>query len=127
MESALAWAGIAVAIGVVIIQGAYARSGQRAMAKSQEKVSTAATDVSAGRLALDIALGTRAELSDFRTWQEEVQTWWNDEHVPWDEDIESELERLDPGAITRIRAKTPLPRLRRTNRPKETPNESFSG
>jgi hypothetical protein len=101
---------------IAVIGGVFALMGQRSQSRSTEKVAQLSADGTAGQLALSIATNTQARLEALETWEVEVEDWWNNEHVPWDEAVEKELEKASPGAIERLPEKTPLPNRRRRKR-----------
>lgn len=113
----LAWAGVLSALVIAIIGGYFSLMGQRSQSRSTEKVAQLSADGTAGQLALAMATNTQARLDALETWEVEVEDWWTNDHVPWDEAVEKELEKSNPGAIARLPVKMPLPNRRR--RPRE--------
>lgn len=115
----LAWAGVISAIIISVIGGYFALMGQRSQSRSTEKVAQLSADGTAGQLALAMATNTQTRLDALEVWEVDVEDWWQNEHVPWDEAVEKELEKANPGAIARLPDKTPLPNRRR--RPRRAP------
>lgn len=112
----LAWAGVLSALVIAVISGMFAIMGQRAQSRSTEKVAQISADGTAGQLALSLALNTQERLAALETWEVDVEDWWQNDHVPWDDAVEAELEHASPGALRRLPAKTPLPNRRRRTR-----------
>jgi hypothetical protein len=109
------------AVVIAVIGGYFSLMGQRSQSRSTEKVAQLSADGTAGQLALAMAQNTQARLDALEVWEVEVEDWWNNEHVPWDEAVEKELEKASPGAIERLPVKTPLPNRRRRPRPEARP------
>lgn len=73
------------------------------------RVSRAATDaktavdreLGAGQLALGIANRLDGEVRELQAFRSAVTRWWPS-HDAWDDQLERELTRLDPGAAARL-------------------------
>lgn len=117
-ETVVALCSTAAIIVVAVVQGRTALATQRL----QVAVNTAAvqgqSETDAGKLALAIALATRAEHQETRgrlnaheEWREELVNTWLPEHKARDLALEREVQKLDPSFVPP--PWQPLPRLKR--------------
>lgn len=124
-------AAIVAAAGAIIasvVTGRSALAAQRLQVEQAAKAAAAANataaEDSAGKLALAIALATRAEHRETRgrldaheEWREELVNRWLPEHEERDRRVEREVQKLDPTFVPPPWA--PLPRLKRYVPPPE--------
>lgn len=84
---------------VLTLTGAYLTAKMGAKANAAKVV--ADKEISSGQLALDIANRLDREVADLRRFRNRVMRWWP-EHEDWDDAVQRELDKLDPGAARRM-------------------------
>lgn len=91
---------------ILTVYGAWIVAKMGAKANAAKVV--ADKELGSGQMALDLARELREEVKSLRHFRNRVTRWWGD-HEDWDDLVLEELERLDPGATSRVGRPPRLP------------------